>query len=278
MGAMKILEGSTHTGHELPPREAFSLQNAEFRYDPYPIGCAKNIFPENVYDELLDAWPDSNLFQFKPNLGNKYSLSELNNPNEYHAFISRSPLWARFYKWIKSEAFVRMILGDLKSRGIDLALTHPILATNAFSPVTERFASDVRAKLRRWAGHAGVLRTRFEFSMLPADGGSVLPHTDAPQKLITLVLSMVREGEWNPAWGGATLVERPKDITKNFNLGVGHLRFEEMERLDAYQFEPNQCVIFVKTFNSFHSVQPMTGGHGNATMRRTLTINIERVA
>ena len=36
----------------------------------------------------------------------------------------------------------------------------------------------------------------------------------------------------------------------------------------------NQCVVFVKTFNSLHSVPPMRG-KGSKAMRRTLTINIE---
>ena len=53
--------------------------------------------------------------------------------------------------------------------------------------------------------------------------------------------------------------------------------FEDMEVLDTYEFTANQAVIFVKTFNSWHSVRPMTGRDSNA-LRRTLTINIERNA
>ena len=29
-----------------------------------------------------------------------------------------------------------------------------------------------------------------------------------------------------------------------------------MEVLDTFAFEPNQCVSFIKTFNSHHSVRP----------------------
>jgi len=36
---------------------------------------------------------------------------------------------------------------------------------------------------------------------------------------------------------------------------------------------PNQCVLFVKTFNSLHSVRPMTAP-ARETARRTLTINL----
>ena len=49
---------------------------------------------------------------------------------------------------------------------------------------------------------------------------------------------------------------------------------DEVEKLRTFAFLPNQCVIFVKTFNSLHGVPPMTGPPG--VMRRTLTINIER--
>ena len=44
--------------------------------------------------------------------------------------------------------------------------------------------------------------------------------------------------------------------------------------LDTFAFEPNQAVIFVKTFNSLHSVRPMTAPD-RERMRRSLTINIE---
>jgi len=50
--------------------------------------------------------------------------------------------------------------------------------------------------------------------------------------------------------------------------------FGDMEVLHTYPFQPNQVIVFVKTFNSWHSVRPMTG-NGSKAMRKTLTINIE---
>ena len=50
--------------------------------------------------------------------------------------------------------------------------------------------------------------------------------------------------------------------------------FDEMEILETFEFLPNQIIMFIKTFNSWHSVRPMTGS-GSKAMRRTLTINIE---
>jgi hypothetical protein len=110
--------------------------------------------------------------------------------------------------------------------------------------------------------------------MLPADGGSVIPHTDVPKKLVTLVVSMVEEGEWDPRWGGGTEVDRTTDFRYAYNWLNRPVPFERVEALHTYEFAPNQCVVFVKTFNSLHCVRPMRGA-GSSAMRRTLTINIE---
>ena len=97
---------------------------------------------------------------------------------------------------------------------------------------------------------------------------------DAQRKLITLVLSMMKPGEWDPAWGGGTDVVMPRDRTRSFNEVNNSLAFADVEVLKTFAFDPNQCVIFIKTFNSWHSVSPMLG-HGSPALRKTLTINIE---
>ena len=85
---------------------------------------------------------------------------------------------------------------------------------------------------------------------------------------------MLNEGDWDPTFGGGTDVNRVKDTTQSFNWLNAQGRFEDMEVLDTYPFTPNQAVVFLKTFNSWHSVRPMQGSGSNA-MRKTLTINIE---
>lgn len=119
------------------------------------------------------------------------------------------------------------------------------------------------------------MRGRFEFAMMPADGGCILPHTDLPEKVISLVLPVIRDGEWNPAFGGGTAVVRPKDLSRNFNYVDRYMGFDEVETLSTFPFEPNQCVVFIKTFNSWHAVHPMRGV-GSKAMRKTLTVRIVR--
>ena len=238
------------------------------RYEPFPIGLAKPAMEPALYDQLVAAYPPQELFEYIPKIGKKYSLSERNNPDKYRSFVDGSPLWRDFHRWIKSEAFIAGVVTALKQHHVDLGVDRRRKGVDRLKKLLSNLA---KGKLD--AGEPG-LSARFEFSMLPADGGSVIPHTDAPGKLITLVVSMVKDGEWDPALGGGTEVNRPKDVRLAYNELNRQAEFADVEELDTFEFTPNQAVIFVKTFNSWHCVRPMTGV-GLPNMRKTLTINIE---
>jgi len=182
--------------------------------------------------------------------------------------IGSTPIWRELHRWIKSDDFLRGVMEALRARHIDLGYKK--------LPTTARRLAKLARNLTRGRLDAGQppLSARFEFSMLPAEGGHVIPHTDSPGKIVTLVVSMVGEGEWDPAFGGGTDVNRPKDARLCYNELNRQAAFDDVEVLDTYEFTPNQAVVFVKTFNSWHSVRPMTG-NGSAAMRKTLTINIE---
>ena len=60
-------------------------------------------------------------------------------------------------------------------------------------------------------------------------------------------------------------------------LLVNFAPFEDIEVFDTLEFSPNQVLMFIKTFNLWHSVKPMLG-KGTDAMRRTLAINIEAFA
>jgi hypothetical protein len=117
------------------------------------------------------------------------------------------------------------------------------------------------------------LKTRWEFSLLPADGGCLRPHTDIPSKLLTVVLSMRPIGDetWLPEWGGGTDVLRPIGDTPPDDYKADLSAFEVVH---TYPYVPNQAVVFVKSKDSWHSVGPIAGPA--AALRRTVTINVER--
>ena len=248
-----------------------SFKNTNFIYEPYPIGVARDAFESSFYDELVDSFPPQDLFSFMPLHGNKYSLSELNNPDAYHEYVRQNRAWRDFHQWIKREEFPAEILAMLCQHNIDLDVP-PVHGNGATS---ERSWLD-KFRSRRPQHSTPDLSARFEFSMLPADGGFIKPHTDSPQKIVTLVIAILPPGEWNPSFGGGTEVLRPRDIKNNYNYKNRYLEFDDVETLATFDYTPNNCVIFIKTFNSLHGVRPMKASDPKL-MRKTLTINIERV-
>ncbi len=240
-----------------------NFDRTELTYDPYPIAYSAAVLDPATYAELSASWPDTALFLHRPDLGNKYALSKLNNADNYRTFIAGHPSWQRFLAGVESPAFIEGVIAMLKRRHVDLGLA-------VGRPGLKDLA---RWLLRGRLSGPTPLSARFEFSMMPAAGGSILPHTDAPNKLITLVLSMNRPGEWRPEWGGGTSTLKPRDPRDTYNQLNRWLTFDAVDTLHTFAFEPNQCVTFVKTFNSLHCVHPMTGPEG--ALRKTLTINIE---
>ncbi len=251
----------------------FSYDALKFRYEPFPIGFARPLMEESLYEDFVANFPPFDIFEDyramgKP--GDKFTLSEKENARVYNNFVNSNPIWREFHRWIKSDSFVYGVMDTLRDHYIDLGY-------NLLSP-SQRFAKRLKEISRgQICSRLPRLRARFEFSAIPADGGHLFPHTDTASKIATMIVSIVREGEWNPAYGGGTDISRPKHIRHCYNYLNRLAKFEDMEVLDTIEFAPNQAVLFVKTFNSWHSVRPMTGNNSQA-MRKTLTINIEKIS
>lgn len=216
--------------------------NTSFRYHPYPIGLSSNVFEIETYNKLVNSFPDESLFKHMGGAYNKYSLSEVNNPQQYQDFVSSVDVWRQFHKYVKSQQFFVDVLSIFKK-------------------------FEVNVDLKK----SDVLKSRFEFSSLPS-GGYLDPHTDIPSKIITLVLPMVSDDSWNLNWDGSTRILSPIDPFKN------HQDYKcaesEFEMVDRHLYLSNACTLFMKTFNSWHSVR--VADHGTKVMRRTLTVNIEK--
>jgi hypothetical protein len=241
--------------------------NIKFDYQPYPIAVARPALKPETYDAMVKSFPPIELFEYKKEKGEKYSLSQVNNPGQFRKYVASSAPWSAFQRYIQSKAFVNDAVDMLKQNGIDLGLPAPGFG--------ERMYLRARALKRgNPIPHFPTLKSRFEFSAMPITGGSILPHTDHPKKLNTMVVPMLAKGEWNDAWGGGTSVVWPLDEKKIFNRMNHYLDFDNVKRQKTFPFEPNQCLVFIKTSNSWHAVWPMTGNDPKI-LRKTLTINIE---
>jgi len=247
----------------------FSFEHLQMRYEPYPVGIAKPLMDENAYKEFVEKFPPLELFESHRAMGkphDKYTLSEKENERKHYAFIKSDPLWRDFHSWITSDEFVLTVLEALVLRHVDLGYSNALKKRSFQKRVKEIIHGHFCSCLSR-------LRARFEFSALPADGGFVLPHTDSSSKIVTLIVAMVQEGEWNPEHGGGTDINKAKSDRYRFNYVNQRATFEDMDVVDSYDYGPNQAVLFVKTYDSWHAVRPMTG-KGSSALRKTLTINI----
>lgn len=253
--------------------QKFNYSNFVFDYEPYPIGVAREFIEPDYYRRLVESFPPSETFgSFFDSESNKKSLSELYAPDWYHRFLRETPVYLDFYKYIKSPDFIRDVLNCFEQNYIQLGLSESRITSSPLpvrGPLFEKMEKVMR-RLRRKKG----LRARFEFSALPSNGGNIRPHTDVPSKIITLVLSILNEGDWNPAWGGGTDVLKPKDRRRSYNFCNNYFDFDECETLRTIEYIPNQCILFLKTFNSLHCVAPIKGRDADV-YRKTLTINIE---
>jgi len=214
-----------------------SLAKRQFWREPYPFGVATDVFDPAVYAEMVMSFPRPDGFVSFTGGNRKLSLSEVNNRPAYQMLIETSELWGRFYKFVKSAEFIATV-----------------------QEVVQEFKT------------LGPVKSRFEFSAMPADGGCLRPHTDIPSKLVTLVVPMV-VGEWDQAWGGGTDILVPKET--DGVLVDYQAELDSFNKVATVEYKPNQCLIFLKTKTSWHSVGPIAGPAG--AWRRSLTINLERV-
>ena len=249
----------------------FLFQNLDLRYEPFPIGIIKPLMDDDLYRQLVQRFPSLDHFasyQTMEKYGNKYTFSEKEHPKLFRQYIQSDSLWREFYGWIKSDDFVYRVLDTLMERNIDLGIKQ-------FSPL-KRFLKRTKGCITgSIPPKIAKLRTRFEFSALPADGGYLPPHTDAPTKIATMIVSILDDNEWPAEFGGGTDINKPIDASRHgYNYLNEMADFDDMEVLGTYDFTPNQGILFVKTFNSWHSVRPIKGS-GSKQLRKTLTINIE---
>lgn len=242
-------------------------ENLELRYHPFPIGQLQGAMDEELYEQMLDAWPAREIFEYKPHNGHKYTLGGTCHGEQYKAFVRDTPIWSRFDAWIKSDAFIDTVMARLRTCHIDLGYRPGITWR-------KQTIKNLKALVRGRPSNRGArLAATWEFQMIPAHGGYLLPHTDAPSKIVTLTQSVVRHGEWRQEWGGGIDIGFAKDVRFAYNQLNAQAGFDDLDWIDTFHFVPNSVVLFVKTYNSWHAVRPLRGPD-DGTMRRNLVINI----
>lgn len=82
-------------------------------------------------------------------------------------------------------------------------------------------------------------------------GGSVSPHCDAQRKLGSHIFYFNTERDWDPAWGGQTLI---LDDNGRFDRASAP-KFEAFERVITTEALGNRSVLFARREKSWHGVR-----------------------
>ena len=247
-----------------------TFANAQMRYDPYPLAIINPAMDRNAYAELVDNFPHISLFGKLSKFDYKVSLSEKFNPSNYHQFIAANKPWNKFHSWVKSDDFIRQVGGFLKSRSIDLGL----------EDYTRSFGERVGDLVKRLArGRLPSLGQRLEelFRVFRPQGGRRRGGASYGRPSQDRDAGHDNDQGWRmaPPISAVDLISTVRPMMPiNLTGRIQIVPWDKIEVVETVPFVPNQCMIFVKTFNSLHSVKPMRG-KGSEALRKSVTIVLE---
>jgi hypothetical protein len=248
-----------------PQQLLLSRRLAEIRTDPFCFFQVDDYLPADLYRALFESYPDDSNYRF--NSEGKMGFRSSEDPEAIDAYCDAHPEWRRLIDFFGSDGF----LTDLRATFANpLAEARGWAGHRPWLNCTNRKAPDnpLRYQLQE------PVKTTFQFSMLPRDA-VVVPHSDAPRKLVSLLLYF-RDPDWQDAWGGGTEFYVPLDPERARGWGAtDRIPFEQFKTIGSTGFIGNRLAGFVRCASSFHGVPPLACPPGRT--RKALLINVKRV-
>jgi hypothetical protein len=198
---------------------------------PFPHVYVENVFPAHWYAELIERLPAQERYQRLDEAG---TVTKGAYPERFVCplAIARTPLgqpggefWSDLSRWITGESFVHGVLSRFRDA------------------VAARFGEDAELSLDT------DCRFVRDFSNY-----AIAPHTDSPNKLVSLLFYLPRDGSLSDL---GTSLYRPNDPSFR-SAGSSHLRFEDFTRISTLPYVPNSLFAFVRSDTTFHGVEPIT--------------------
>lgn len=134
--------------------------------------------------------------------------------------------------------------------------------------LAELQSSRYRRAIERLVGVRSV-HLSFHWHFSP-DGSSVSPHCDARRKLGSHIFYLNTEADWDPSWGGETLV---LDDGGRFDRDSAP-DFDDFDRSIVAQALGNWSLIFSRSGNSWHGVREVRCPEGR--LRKVFIVVINR--
>lgn len=122
--------------------------------------------------------------------------------------------------------------------------------------------------LQRMLGNRRCIPT-FSWHYAP-QGYSVSPHCDESRKYATHIFHFNDPEEWDPAWGGETLIlASDKSIPTSAAPS-----FKDLKVVAGYGPAGNGSLLFARTPHSWHGVKPLTCPEGKLRKIFSVTLNV----
>jgi hypothetical protein len=219
------------------------ISQTELNLDPFPYVYVKDVFPTELYQQILDHIPENNKLKTLHELGRvtaNYSEKRKAMPLDTQGVSvlnkTRShKLWLSISDWIASPEFQDVITQKFRSF------------------LSSRF-QDQKPKL-----------STSSFFISDQVGYELGPHTDAAWKVITLLFYLPSDNSLSHL--GTSVY---KHINPDFECtGESHYNRSEFKLCKTCEFLPNTMFGFFRTSTSFHGVEPLVQ---HDVVRNTITV------
>jgi len=192
--------------------------------EPFPHLYLGQAFPPDFYEALLAALPE--ISAYTP-ISDTETLTAKGGYAErsicrIREIQGRSAFWAELSDWIHGAAFAERILDKFSAA------------------YRERFGPDMKIE---YEIDVRLVRDVTNYS--------IGPHTDAPQKLASLLFYLPADESMSHL---GTSVYAPKDPAFRCEGGP-HYGFDLFRRVTTVPFKPNSMLAFPKLAHSFHGVE-----------------------
>ena len=235
-----------------PPLDTESLflsRRAAYRGDePFLHGSVDDYLPDTIYRALKSSFPDEAI------LFNYDVESNAADARQRDVFLADNPGWKALLDFFGSGPFLADVDRFVYPAERDRVKT--------WTPANQSKQNE--------AATGVPVTVTFKLSSM-GRGEWVQPHTDNPQKILSILLYFP-DDDWQESYGGGTDVYEPKRALLKRNWHNIEAPFEWMRHRHTFSFAPNRLVFLLKTANSWHGVSPVICPPG--MRRRTLLVTI----
>lgn len=245
-----------------------------YKNNPFTIFEKKNIFSEEIYNQLYNEFPNENYFESKHSLGLKKYFN--NKSKNFYDFINSSDVWLNFYNYLNSESFTCSIFNLCQNDLLLIGERKKIRNISFQKEIHNNVISRVLRRLKKSLGTYEI-RIGFEFSILK-NGAFIPPHNDTENKLISLMFYFPGENQ-NEKKELGTNFYKIKAGYEEMNLWKGDMLDSEKSKdffkshkvFHNSKFERNKIVGFLKSKFSWHDVSIIGD---NFKTRKSVNINL----